>query len=706
MVGEKLSHYRLVEQIGAGGMGVVYRAYDEELERDVALKVLPAGTLADEAARKRFHKEALALAKLNHPNVATVHEFGHDSGTDFLVTEYIAGITLDVKLATGALPVREVIRLGAQLAQGLSAAHERGVVHRDLKPANLRLTPDGRLKILDFGLAQLMPRASSLGLTATLTQSQEVTGTLPYMAPEQLRGEATDARIDIWAAGAVLYEMATGRRPFPETNGPLLINAILNRDPEPPSTLNAHVSPGLENVILKALDKDPSRRYQSVRELGIDLERLTAGTSPLAKPRSRPPLLAAGVMVVLLVVMVGGYFFWLRGKSTKPSANASVKLRPSVAVLGFKNLAGKPELAWLSTALSEMLTTELAAGEQLRTVPGESVAQMKISLALPEADSFSKETLTKIRLSLGTDEVVLGSYIPLGNGLIRLDLRMQDVVEGETRASVSEKGAESQLDELVSRAGAELRAKLGVGGLSEDQSASVRASFPTNPEAARLYAEGLGKLRVLDSVAARDFLQEAVAAEPNFSLSHDALAAAWKGLGYDAKATEEARKAFELSNNLSREGACRWRLDIARPATTGRKQQTSIAPFSTSFPTIWNTGCSWRGRKPRVERGRKPSPQWNCCVSCRHRSGKILASTCWKPTLPGRWVISDGRRMLRGELRPKGRPRERGWCWRRRAMPSASPYDIWERRRRRSPRARRPKPSTRLQETTEASLWP
>src|SRR5689334_2721233 len=213
-VGQTLGHYRIIEQIGAGGMGVVYRARDEHLERDVAIKVLPVGTLADEGGRKRFRKEALALAKLNHPNIATIFEFSSQNGKDYLVTEYISGQTLDEKLATDALSEKEVVGLGIQLAQGLSAAHEHDIVHRDLKPANLRLTSDGRLKVLDFGLAQLMPHASEIGMTATLTQSQEVTGTLPYMAPEQLRGDPAEARTDIWAAGAVLYEMATGHRPF------------------------------------------------------------------------------------------------------------------------------------------------------------------------------------------------------------------------------------------------------------------------------------------------------------------------------------------------------------------------------------------------------------------------------------------------------------------------------------------------------------
>src|ERR1700733_13175030 len=262
MLGQRLSHYTIVEKIGAGGMGVVYRAHDEQLDRDVAIKVLPRGSLTDETARKRFRKEAMGLARLNHPNIATVHEFGTQDETDFLVTEYIAGITLDIKLAKGPLPPPEVVRLGGQLAAGLAAAHREGIIHRDLKPGNLRISTDGRLKILDFGLAQFMPHASDQGQTVTLTKSQETSGTLPYMSPEQLSGEGADARSDIWAAGAVLYEMSTGKRPFDQTVPALLINAILNQTPEPPSKYNPGIPAWLNEVILKALARDKAERYQ------------------------------------------------------------------------------------------------------------------------------------------------------------------------------------------------------------------------------------------------------------------------------------------------------------------------------------------------------------------------------------------------------------------------------------------------------------
>ncbi|MGA8152579.1 MAG: protein kinase [Terriglobales bacterium] len=551
MINRTISHYRVVEQIGAGGMGVVYRARDEQLERDVALKVLPAGMLADEAARKRFRKEALALAKLNHPNIASVHEFGTQDGTDFLVTEYIPGLTLDAKLALGPLPAREVLGFGMQLAEGLAAAHEQGVVHRDLKPANLRITPDGRLKILDFGIAQFIHQSSGLGMTETASRvQQELSGTLPYMAPEQLRGLPADVRSDTWAVGAVLHEMATGTRAFPESSGPMLINSILNTDPPLASKLNRNVSPGLESVIVKGLAKDPGLRYQTARELRADLERLTAGVRPVAlERRNKLGLLLICALAILLVVGgTAGYLLWPR-KQTVPIA--TTKARRSVAVLGFKNLAEKPDQSWLSTALSEMLTAELGAGEKLRTIPGENVSRLKAELSLPETDTLGRDTLSQINKALGSDLVVLGSYLDLG-GNIRVDLQVQDAVAGESIGTVSAEGSEAKLFDLVKRLGESLRQKCGAGQISAEAEAVANAAKPANTEAERLYAEGLTRLRLFDALAARDLLEQAVRADPHYALAHSALAAAWSQLGYDAKAAEEAKKAFELSKGLAR----------------------------------------------------------------------------------------------------------------------------------------------------------
>jgi tetratricopeptide (TPR) repeat protein len=550
MVGETISHYRILAQIGAGGMGVVYKAYDEQLEREVALKLLLPGLLAEEGARKRFRKEALALARLNHPNVATIFEFGNEDGADFLVTEYIPGITLDMKLSGGALGVEETVRLGTQLARGLAAAHEQGLIHRDLKPGNLRVTPDGLLKILDFGLAQLIPRASDDGLTATQTRTQEIAGTLPYMAPEQLRGGMADTRTDIWAAGAVLHEMATGKRPFSEAGTPLLINAILNSNPARPSKTNQNIPSGMDDIILKSLQKDVARRYQTASELRADLERLTAGRPLLAEAKPRRGWIAAAVVFLVVVLGLGGYFV---ARKSRFEGNAA-RSRRSVAVLGFKNLGSDKNQNWLSTALSEMLTTELAAGDKLRTVPGENVARAKADLALPDAESLAAETLSRVRSILGTNLVVLGSYLDL-DGQIRVDVRVQDAAAGETVAKFSQVGTETQLFDLVRHLGETLRNECGAGEVTSEQASSIRASEPVNTEAAKLFAEGLAKLRSFDTMQARDLLTQAVGKDPAYAMAHEALAEVWSQLGYDDKAKDEARRAFELSSGLARQDA-------------------------------------------------------------------------------------------------------------------------------------------------------
>jgi serine/threonine protein kinase/tetratricopeptide (TPR) repeat protein len=562
MIGQILGHYRIVEKIGAGGMGEVYRAHDPQLDRDVAIKVLPAGTLDSESARRQFRREALALAKLNHPNIATVHEFSSSGGLDFIAMELIPGSTLGERLAQGPMAEKDLLRLGMQLSESLAVAHEHGIVHRDLKPGNLMTTPDGRLKVLDFGLAQLSQSAKDVDLTQSQTAgSGAITGTLPYMSPEQLRGLPVDPRSDVYAAGAVLYQMAAGRRPFPHPHSPELIGAILHESPDPPSSLNRHVTPGLERIILKALEKEPGRRFQSARELLVALEGVQAG-SPGTSARSGRWAVGAGALVALVALV--GMMLWLnpggardriwpRDASGTSQAAPAIKARQSVAVLGFKNISGRPDEAWLSTALSEMITTELAAGEQLRAIPGENVARMKINLSLPDADSYGADTLARIRGSLSADHIVLGSYVPLGDGQLRLDLRLQDTSGGDIVLATSVKGDEASIDDLVTRAGATLREKLGVDQVSAAQAVAVRAALPGHREAARHYSIGLQSLRQFDYLRARESIERALSLAPDYAPGHSALAAAWRGLGYDQKAAEEARKANDLSQTLSRE---------------------------------------------------------------------------------------------------------------------------------------------------------
>lgn len=328
-VGQKFGRYRIEEEIGAGGMGVVYRAYDEKLERDLAIKVLIPGALNDEAARKRFRNEARILSRLNHPSIQTIHDFESFEGHDFLISELVPGVSLDARLRSGALPENELTHLGYQLAQGLAAAHAAGVLHRDLKPANLRVTSDGRLKILDFGLATLSHEAV-LTLSTTLTMADApagVAGTLPYMSPEQLLGEEVDQRSDIYSTGVTLFELATQRLPFTDPLVPKLTNAILHQVPPALRPLAPKLSPEFERIVLKCLEKDPELRYQSAKELASDLRRLEVASTPVttAATLPKPPqrwLMPAIAVVGVFALTATTWSLWprfTRSENTTPA---------------------------------------------------------------------------------------------------------------------------------------------------------------------------------------------------------------------------------------------------------------------------------------------------------------------------------------------------------------------------------------------------
>ena len=308
-VGQTLGRYRIEEEIGAGGMGVVYRVRDERLGRILAIKVLKPGLLSEPASRKRFRNEALMLSKLNHPAIQVIHDFDEIDGTDYLVTELVPGVSLDERVRTGPLPEKEVVRIGAQLAQGLAAAHAAGVLHRDLKPANLRVSADRHLKILDFGLATLSNEAI-LQMSRTLSASDVpsgVAGTLPYMSPEQLLGNEVDERSDIYSAGVVIYELSTGQLPFRDQLVPKLTDSIVHQKPAPPSSLNPKVSAEMERIILKCLEKDAELRYQSAKDLAADLGRMeliaSSETASVPSPRSSTTKIA---LVVAAIAIIAG----------------------------------------------------------------------------------------------------------------------------------------------------------------------------------------------------------------------------------------------------------------------------------------------------------------------------------------------------------------------------------------------------------------
>jgi len=571
-IGKQSGPYRIVERIGFGGMGVVYRALDTRLGREAALKFLNDAMRQDIRARERFEREARAASALNHPNICTVYGVDDFEGHPYLAMELLKGRTLADEIAAKPLTSERFFEIAIPVLSALSAAHSEGIIHRDLKPANIFLTDQDHVKILDFGLAKqtaIMTTSRSVSdadtnATAECTTAGLILGTFSYMSPEQIRAESLDARSDLFSMGAVLYEMATGQRAFPGKMPVLVLDAILNRRPASIADANLKCPASLDAIISKCLEKDRELRYRSASEILSDLRALKQGISSPTLPVPQPPpgmaprtlWLAASVLLVLIVAAAGMYLFKrgvLPASFQSAPAGANPTARSSIAVLGFDNLTERPEHQWLSTAFSEMLSTELAAGGRMRVVSGEDVARARKDLNIGEAPAFSAQTLARLRKNLGVDYVVTGSYLevgPEGASQLRLDARLQDARTGEVVASLPETGTESQLIALLSQTGADLRAKLGIGEIAGAEVTRIAATIPRDPLAAKLYAEGLGSLRELNPSGARDMLLKAVGTEPDHPLIHAALAEAWSQLGFDEKSRSEARLAASLAGHL------------------------------------------------------------------------------------------------------------------------------------------------------------
>jgi serine/threonine-protein kinase len=553
LIGRTLGHYSIIEQIGAGGMGVVYRARDERLERDVALKVLPAGLLNDETARGRFRKEARALAKLNHPHIGTVYDFDTQDGVDFLVMEYIAGTTLDGKLASTTLTEREVLILGAQIALALEEAHERGVVHRDLKPGNIMVNQKGRAKVLDFGLAGLFNPQSDATAAPTVTEARVAAGTLPYMAPEQLRGESVDARTDIHALGAVLYEMATSRRPYQEDVQPRLIDAILNRAPAPPRARNPQISEEFERIVLKCLEKEPDRRYQSAKEVATDLERLK--TPPVPVPERHPAawrpiaLYVSGALILVVIAVLG---FNAGGLRERLSGANVVSRIESLAVLPLENLSRDAEQEYFADGMTDALIAELSKISALKVISRTSVMQYK----------GAKKPLRQIAHELGVDGVIEGSVLR-ENNQVRITVQL---IQGATDQHVWANSYQQELRSIlalqsdVARAVArEIKVKL-----TPQEEIRLASAREVDREAYDAYLRGryYGN-RVTEEAQKKsiEYLEMAVRLDPNYALAHARLAQSYATLGgvfgflsprdYYPKAKAAAIRALEIDNTLA-----------------------------------------------------------------------------------------------------------------------------------------------------------
>lgn len=534
MIGTTFGHYTLLEEIGAGAMGRVYRARDSRLERDVAIKILPPLSFADPQARKRFRQEALALSKLNHPNVATIHDFDSDGELDYLVMEHISGLSLDEKIAGAPLAEREILRLGVQLAEGLDAAHQEGILHRDLKSANLRVTPEGRLKILDFGLAKLLPEVSPSASTSS-GNPPAIAGTLPYMAPEQVLGEKLDPRTDLYAAGNVLYEMATGKAPFERTLGSRLIDEILHQPPVAPRALNSRISPGLENVILKCLEKSPENRYQSANELGVDLRRLTSATTASAIA-SRSPASLRGRWRMVLAFSVIALFalasvFYYRRWWQNTHRRAQIR---SLAVLPLINVSGDPAQDYFADGMTDELISRMARYGEPRV----------ISLTSSMRYKGTHKPLKQIANELGVDAVVEGSVLRSGTQ-VRITAELIDAASDQHLwANSYNRDLRNVLglqDEVAEAVASQVRARLRPQEHSDPldplvYEAYLRGRFEWNkrtPEGAR---------------AALDFFRQAIAKDPDYAPAYSGIADCYLTLGPTLHAMP-LQRSFSLARN-------------------------------------------------------------------------------------------------------------------------------------------------------------
>ncbi|HET9741745.1 MAG TPA: protein kinase [Terriglobales bacterium] len=512
--GAVIGHYRVLEPLGQGGMGVVYRAHDERLGRDVALKFLPSTALDDENARKRFRKEARALAKLSHPNIAIVYDFDSQDGVDFLVTEFIPGETLGARLSSGALPQKEVLRLGVQLADGLVAAHEAGVLHRDLKPGNLQLTPDGKLKILDFGLAQFCHLSS--GATTESVSDLQCAGTLSYAAPEQLRGEPATRQTDIYSAGTVLYEMCTGRKAFGDAAAFRVMHGILHEMPKLPREHKPEISAHLEQIILKCLDKEACNRYQSATELAVDLRRLSLPSSatyaaPELSPKRPWGRIAAAVIACVLIAMAA---FFARSFMKHAPAIADHPAIHSLAVLPLQNLSGSPAQDYFADGMTEELITDLAQISALRVISRTSVMSYK----------GSNKSLPQIARELNVDAILEGSVERVQNR-VRITAQLIEAPNDQHLWAKSYEGSAADVltlqDDVARSIANEIQIKL-----TAEELRRLNLPRPVNPEAHEDYLLGryYWNKSTADSLKKSiEYLQQAVAKDPHYALAYAAL---------------------------------------------------------------------------------------------------------------------------------------------------------------------------------------